>query len=50
MGVRYPEKAINERLKRCKPDHATLRRDLIDYGFMQRGKGVYWRVEPTDSS
>ncbi len=46
--MRYPEKEINERLEHCNPDYASLRRYLIDYGLMEREKGVYWRVEPDE--
>lgn len=44
-GRRYPEPELNEILKQYHPDHASLRRYLIDYGLMQRDQGVYWRVE-----
>jgi DNA-binding transcriptional ArsR family regulator len=49
MDVRYSEKEMNERLKQYNPDYASLRRYLIDYKFMQREKGIYWRVEPDDT-
>ena len=49
MGVRCPEPELNERLRRYNPDYASLRRYLVDYGFMQREKGVYWHVEPAGS-
>lgn len=44
MGVQYPEKQVNEIIKRHHPDYATLRRDLVDFRFMQRDKGIYWKV------
>jgi biotin operon repressor len=46
-GVRYSEKQVNEKLARFHPDTATLRRELVGYGLMQRegGGGEYWRVE-----
>ena len=44
-GSRYPEREVNERLTRHHPDFATLRRLLVDYGFLARDHGVYWRVE-----
>lgn len=44
LGVNYPERTVNEILKRHHPDCATLRRELIDHQFMQRQNGVYWRV------
>ena len=43
--TRYPEKVVNEMLKRYNPDFASLRRALVDYGFMQREGGVYWRID-----
>lgn len=43
--VRYPERTVNQILQRHHPDYASLRRFLVDYGFMQRQAGVYWRVE-----
>ncbi len=43
-GVRYPEKQVNEIISRHHEDFATLRRELVDYGFMTREKGIYWRL------
>lgn len=43
-GIRYPEPAVNEIIKRYHPDAATLRRELIANKLMQREKGVYWRL------
>jgi hypothetical protein len=45
-GQRYTEKEVNERLKRLNRDSATLRRALVEYGWMQRegGGGAYWRA------
>lgn len=37
----YTEKAVNEALKQAHPDFATLRRELVDYGFMTRENGIY---------
>jgi hypothetical protein len=42
-GVRYPEREVNEILKRFHADHASLRRHLVDEGFLSRERGVYWR-------
>jgi len=44
-GQRYPEKEVNEILKRYNEDTASLRRGLVEYKLMQRegGGGVYWR-------
>jgi predicted transcriptional regulator len=46
IGKRYSEKQVNEILKRYHEDTATLRRDLVGFGLMQRegGGGEYWRV------
>jgi len=43
---RYSEKQVNEILKRYHDDTATLRRELVGFGLMQRegGGGEYWRV------
>jgi predicted transcriptional regulator len=45
-GVRYSEKQVNEMLSRFHADTATLRRELVGYGLMQRegSGGEYWRV------
>lgn len=42
-GVRYAEKEVNVLLKAFFPDHVTLRRYLVDYGFLSRQAGEYWR-------
>lgn len=44
MGVRYPEREVDAVLKRFHPDHASLRRFLVDEGFLSRQRGVYWRT------
>lgn len=44
FGERYPESEVNEILGRHHPDFATLRRELIGNGLMQREGSVYWRV------
>ncbi len=49
-GVRYPERAVNEVLRQHHPDFATLRRELIVSGLMDRAGGTYWRTaSQTDS-
>lgn len=47
LGVRYPEKRVNEILSRYHDDVARLRRGLVEYGYMKRegGGGRYWRTE-----
>jgi hypothetical protein len=44
-GARYPEKQVNELLKRYNPDTASLRRYLVDDGLLQRESGIYWLTE-----
>jgi biotin operon repressor len=45
-GKRYSEKRVNEILSKYHEDTATLRRELVGYGLMERegGGGEYWRV------
>lgn len=50
VGARYSEPEISERLEHYNPDYASLRRYLVDYGLMEREKGVYWRTEPEDGA
>jgi predicted transcriptional regulator len=46
-GVKYPEKRVNQILAKYSADTATLRRSLVEHGFMARegGGGSYWRVQ-----
>jgi predicted transcriptional regulator len=44
VGVNYPERLVNDILKRYHIDCATLRRELIACQLMQRENGVYWRT------
>ncbi len=46
VGKRYSEKQVNEILARYHADTATLRRELVGSGLMQRegGGGEYWKV------
>ena len=48
FGERYPEAKVNEVIGRHHPDYATLRRELIASGLMQRENGIYWRTQPED--
>jgi hypothetical protein len=45
LGRRYSERQVNDQLRRWHPDVATLRRHLVDFGFLDRqgGGGSYWR-------
>jgi biotin operon repressor len=40
-GREYPEREVNDLLRVAHPDVATLRRELVDYGFLTRDRGVY---------
>jgi hypothetical protein len=42
-GLRYRETEVNEVLKRHHADPATLRRELVGAGLLQRAQSVYWR-------
>jgi hypothetical protein len=44
VGVRYSEPEVNRILNAMHPDHAALRRYLVDEGFLSRDHGVYWRT------
>jgi hypothetical protein len=46
-GVQYTEKQVNDILRRFSEDTASLRRDLVDLGWLAREGGGerYWRVE-----
>ncbi|MGH9320135.1 MAG: metalloregulator ArsR/SmtB family transcription factor [Vicinamibacteria bacterium] len=37
----YPERRVNDLLREAHEDVATLRRELVDYGFMTRESGIY---------
>ena len=37
----YTEREVNELLREAHDDVATLRRELVDYGFMVRDRGIY---------
>ena len=43
-GLRYDEREINFTLQLWHPDYASLRRYLVDEGFLTRADGVYWRT------
>jgi predicted transcriptional regulator len=47
VGIRYSEKNVNEILAKYHEDTATLRRELVGAGLMERegGGGEYWRTE-----
>lgn len=39
----YDEREVNAILARDAPDPATLRRQLVDRGYLGRARGTYWR-------
>src|SRR5689334_15738705 len=43
IGRRYPERDVNETLIKFHEDYASLRRHLVDAGFLEREDNVYWR-------
>jgi ArsR family transcriptional regulator len=43
-GQTYTEREVNQVLVDYHDDVATLRRDMIGYGLMQREGDIYWRV------
>jgi hypothetical protein len=43
-GVRYEERAVNAIVGRFFTDHASIRRYLVDEGFLSREAGEYWRT------
>ena len=43
LGVTYPETDVNDVLERYHSDYVSLRRYLVDEGFLTREGGVYWR-------
>lgn len=46
-GREYTEREVNQALIEFHDDVAYLRRSLIDHGFMNREKGIYWRAAET---
>lgn len=44
-GKQYTEKQVNALIGQFHEDTATLRRELIGYGWLKREKGLYWKVE-----
>jgi hypothetical protein len=49
-GVRYPEREVDDFLRRIHPDHAALRRYLVDEEFLGRAGGVYWRTGGSEAA
>ncbi|HEX7133519.1 MAG TPA: DUF2087 domain-containing protein [Iamia sp.] len=42
-GLRFSEPEVNLRLRRWHDDVASLRRWLVDLGYLDRNAGEYWR-------
>lgn len=45
-GLEYAESEVNALLADDAPDHATLRRLLVDHGYLDRSRGIYRRRLP----
>jgi hypothetical protein len=43
----YDEREVNAILADDAPDPATLRRLLVDHGYLGRRSGTYWRERPS---
>jgi hypothetical protein len=43
IGVHYSEQDVNRILLTMYDDYVTLRRYLVDAGFLDRANGEYWR-------
>lgn len=43
----YDEREVNQILAADAPDPATLRRLLVDRGYLGRARGAYWRERPS---
>jgi predicted transcriptional regulator len=43
--MRYPEQVVNQILARFHEDTATLRRELVGAGLLERHRGEYWKVQ-----
>ena len=44
MAREYTEREVNATLADDAPDHATLRRLMVDRGFLRRRAGIYRRA------
>jgi hypothetical protein len=49
VGRHYPERDVNDILRRFYDDWALLRRCLVDEDFLTRQDGIYWRSGGTVS-
>lgn len=47
----YPEMEVNQILLDFFDDYAILRREIVDFGYMERERGIYRRLaSPGESS
>lgn len=44
----YPEQEINQRIEAVFEDYCTIRRELVDFGFMARDAQGYRRLQADD--
>ena len=42
---RYSEAELNAVIRQHHADFATIRRELFEFGFMERERGIYWRTD-----
>lgn len=45
-GIRYTERQVDAILKPIYEDHCTLRRSLVDFKYLRRENGIYWKENP----
>lgn len=45
-GIRYTEREVDAILKPIYEDHCTLRRSLVDFNYLCRADGIYWKESP----
>lgn len=46
-GIRYTERQVDAILKQIyEYDHCSLRRSLVDFKFLNRAEGIYWKESP----
>jgi hypothetical protein len=50
VGERYTEIEVNQLLLRHHPDPATLRRELVGAGLLQREQSIYWRPDSSSKT
>lgn len=48
MGKKYSEREVNIIIADFNDDFCTIRREMVDYGMMDRKDGIYWLLEKQD--